>query len=157
MQTMKHFAEVLGLGIEHKLDKEAEMPNIRSLRGIMRRFYNQWEREHHTTIDEAIKESVCPVSTIHPLSIIRHVKLYVLVLMSWKYIIYHLAEKLGLSTKIKKQTFMTLTSYAHMFVQMWFEDSHDYRHEGSRVDASNLLNTHCYTSARLQEVYGAKY
>ncbi|KAK3936527.1 hypothetical protein QBC46DRAFT_366858 [Diplogelasinospora grovesii] len=124
MQTMKHFAEVLRLGIEHKLDKEAEMLNIRSLRGIMRRFYNQWEREHHTTIDEAIKESVCP------------------------YIIYHLAEKLSLFTKIKKQTFITLISYAYI---------HDYRHEGSRVDASNLLNTHCYTSARLQEVCGAKY
>ncbi|KAI0467050.1 hypothetical protein F4859DRAFT_507006 [Xylaria cf. heliscus] len=35
-------------------------------------------------------------------------------------------------------------------------DPHDYKHEGSRVDATNLLNMHCLTSARLQEICAAK-
>lgn len=66
MRTMKHFAEVIGLGIVARLDKEAKMPNTRSVRGIMRRFYNQWEREYHATIPEEVKESMAPVCLIQP-------------------------------------------------------------------------------------------
>ncbi|KID93463.1 carbonic anhydrase 2, partial [Metarhizium majus ARSEF 297] len=39
----------------------------------------------------------------------------------------------------------------------WEEDWHDYIHEGSRVDNTNMVNMHCYTSARLSEVCQAKY
>lgn len=58
---MKHFAEVLGLGVLSRLD---DMPNVRSIRGLMRRFYNKYEREHHVKIDEEVKTSMAPVSTI---------------------------------------------------------------------------------------------
>ncbi|KAH7255156.1 uncharacterized protein BKA55DRAFT_725354 [Fusarium redolens] len=40
---------------------------------------------------------------------------------------------------------------------LWFSDHHDYVHEGYRVDNGTLLNTHCYTSARLSELCQAKY
>jgi hypothetical protein len=39
----------------------------------------------------------------------------------------------------------------------WFHDHHEYEHDGSRADLSNLLNNHCYTSSRLQEVCQAQY
>jgi hypothetical protein len=64
MQTMKHFATVLALGMNAKLDKKADLPSTWSVRGVMRRFYNQWEREHHITIDDDIKLSMAPVSRI---------------------------------------------------------------------------------------------
>ncbi|KAK3935222.1 hypothetical protein QBC46DRAFT_462211 [Diplogelasinospora grovesii] len=113
MRIMKHFAEVLALSIGHKLDKEAEMLTIRSV------------REHYTTIDEEVKELMAP------------------------YIKNYLAKRLGLFKEIKQHTFLTISSYGR--------DSYEYRHKGSRVNASTLLNTHCYTSVRLQEVCGAKY
>ncbi|KAL7939932.1 hypothetical protein V8C42DRAFT_339102 [Trichoderma barbatum] len=40
---------------------------------------------------------------------------------------------------------------------LWEEDFHDYIHEGSRIDYTNLLNLHCFTSARLSELCQAFY
>ena len=74
-----------------------------------------------------------------------------------KYIEGELADKIGLSRKKKTPTFFTIESYTHMQLYHWLSDPHDYKHEGSRVDATNLLNNHCFTSARLQEVCGATY
>lgn len=78
-------------------------------------------------------------------------------LMSHKYIDGPLAKKIGLSKQIKGQTFLTIPIYVHLYVQQWAHDSHEYKHEGSRVDAATLVNSHCYTSARLREVCGALY
>lgn len=64
MQTMKHFAEAIGLGIKHRLDKEKRVATAWSVRYIIRRFYNQWEREYNTTIPEEVKLSMEPVSAI---------------------------------------------------------------------------------------------
>jgi hypothetical protein len=74
----------------------------------------------------------------------------------WKYI-DELAERLGLSSEKKDKPFFTKPLYLRLYSRMWTQDFHDYRHEGSRVDASTLLNTHCYTSARLSELCAAVY
>lgn len=74
-----------------------------------------------------------------------------------KYINGDLADKIGLSKEIKKQTFITISTFVHLYGYEWREDGHNYKHEGSRVDTSTLLVTHSFTSARLQEVCGAKY
>ncbi|KAB5550744.1 hypothetical protein GE09DRAFT_1033211 [Coniochaeta sp. 2T2.1] len=133
MKTMKHFAEVVALGLGYKLDQETEMPTVISVRGVMRRFYNQWERLNHCAIDNEVKESMAP------------------------YIEGVLAEKLGLSRSVKDKAFLTISTYVNLYDHLWVRDNHEYRYEGSRVDASTLLNIYCYSSARQQEVCGAKY
>ena len=75
----------------------------------------------------------------------------------WQYIEGRLAETLGLSKKIKDPTYFTLEHFVRMYEYLWRNDCYDYRHEGSRVDISTLLNAHCYTSARLAEVCQAEY
>ncbi|KAB5515367.1 hypothetical protein GE09DRAFT_1263504, partial [Coniochaeta sp. 2T2.1] len=130
MQTMKHFAEVVGRGVQARLTTDATTWSVRS---IMRRFYNQWERENHTTIPEEVKVSMAP------------------------YIEGYLADTIPLSKMRKDPTYMTIPIYVNMFNLLWAEDGFDYKNEGSRVDAATMLNTHSYTSARLQEVCGALY
>jgi hypothetical protein len=62
MQTMKHFAMVLALGMKAILDKDADLASTFSVRNVMRRFYNQWERQHNKTIEDEVKLSMAPVS-----------------------------------------------------------------------------------------------
>ncbi|RYP14043.1 hypothetical protein DL767_010440 [Monosporascus sp. MG133] len=134
MQVMKHFAEVIGRGIKARLEArvgrsktERGRATTFSVRNKMRRFYNMWEREMHIAIPEKVKNSMAP------------------------YIDGKLAEKIGLSREKKTPTFFTVESYVNLQLYHWVSDHHDYKHEGSRVDASNLLNIHCFTSARLRE------
>src|SRR6266699_5031597 len=74
-----------------------------------------------------------------------------------KYIEGELAEKLGLKDIHRVPTFLTRENYVSLKELLWFNDSHDYVHEGYRVDNSTLLDTHASTSARLKEVCQAKY
>lgn len=77
-----------------------------------------------------------------------------------KYIEGELAQKIGLLTgkkALREKAFMTIENYVHMQNRLWINDFHDYVHEGSRVDMANLLNTHCFTSARCQELCQARY
>jgi len=62
MQVMKHFAETVALGMIGKLDEEDELPTPDSLRGLMRRFYNAWERHYNLEIPSDVKRSMIPVS-----------------------------------------------------------------------------------------------
>ena len=59
---MKHFAETVALGMIGKLDEEDELPTPDSLRGLMRRFYNAWERHYNLEIPSDVKRSMIPVS-----------------------------------------------------------------------------------------------
>lgn len=147
MQTMKHFAEVVGRGIKARLTTVATTWSVRS---IMRRFYNQWERENHATISEEVKQSMAPVSRDPPSSAETPAN-------NRKYIEGYLADTIPLSKMRKDPTYMTIPIYVNVYTLLWGKDGYDYRHEGSRVDAATLLNTHSYTSARLQEVCGALY
>lgn len=77
-----------------------------------------------------------------------------------QYIEGELAQKIGLlqgQQGRRKKAFITIENYVHMQNRLWTNDFHDYVHEGSRVDNSNLLNTHCFTSAPCQEVCQAIY
>lgn len=74
-----------------------------------------------------------------------------------KHIEGELADKIGLSRERKIPTFFTIESHVSLQLHHWFSDPHDYKHEGSRVNATNRLNNHCFTPARLQEVCGVKY
>jgi hypothetical protein len=78
-------------------------------------------------------------------------------LTSKKYIEGELAEKLGLKDLHRDQEFLTIENYVKLHEHLWFNDHHDYVHEGCRVGNANLLNTHCFTSARLKELYQAKW
>jgi hypothetical protein len=78
-------------------------------------------------------------------------------LTSKKYIEGELAEKLGLKDLHRDQEFLTIENYVKLHEHLWFNDHHDYVHEGCRVDNANLLNTHCFTSARLKELCQAKW
>jgi len=77
--------------------------------------------------------------------------------MNKKLIQGELKDKVNAEDIKKNMTFLTIKNYVHMQEQLWVWDHHDYIHDGYRVDNSNLLNTHCYTSARLQEVCQATY
>ncbi|KAF5531769.1 carbonic anhydrase 2, partial [Fusarium mexicanum] len=138
MQTLKHFAEFLGLAKLGRLPQEGgkKMPTAHSIRGAMRRFCNAWERANHTYLSLDVERSMAP------------------------YIEGELATKIGLlkgKKGQKKKAFMTIENYVHMQNRLWTDDFHDYVHEGSRVDSANLLNTHCFTSARCQEICQATY
>uniref|UniRef100_A0A4E9EHL3 C2H2-type domain-containing protein n=1 Tax=Gibberella zeae TaxID=5518 RepID=A0A4E9EHL3_GIBZA len=138
MQTLKHFAEFLALSKLGRLPQGSgkQLPTAGSVRGAMRRFCNAWERANHTYISLDVKRSMAP------------------------YIEGELANKIGLLTGKKgqrKKAFITIENYVHMQNRLWTNDFHDYVHEGSRVDNANLLNTHCFTSARCQELCQAKY
>jgi len=74
-----------------------------------------------------------------------------------KYIEGDLAEELGLKDLQREQAFLTIENYVKLHELLWFNDYHDYVHDGYRVDNANLLNTHCFTSARLKELCRAKY
>jgi hypothetical protein len=74
-----------------------------------------------------------------------------------KYIEGDLAEELGLKDLHREQAFLTIENYVKLHELLWFNDYHDYVHDGYRVDNANLLNTHCFTSARLKELCRAKY
>ena len=52
---MKHFAETIAFGTKGKLDEEDELPTPDSLRGVMRRFYNVWERYYDLEIPLNVK------------------------------------------------------------------------------------------------------
>ncbi|KAK0655369.1 hypothetical protein B0T16DRAFT_396784 [Cercophora newfieldiana] len=67
-----------------------------------------------------------------------------------------LAEKLGLKDPHRDQEFLTIENHVKLHEHLWFNDHHDYVHKGCRVDNANLLNTHCFTSARLKELCQAK-
>lgn len=77
--------------------------------------------------------------------------------MNRKLIQGELKDKVGTEDIKRDMTFLTIKNYVHMQEQLWFCDHHDYVHDGYRVDNSNLLNNHYFTSARLQEVCQAKY
>ncbi|CVK91801.1 uncharacterized protein FMAN_06805 [Fusarium mangiferae] len=138
MQTLKHFAEFLGRSKRGRLPQEngKQMPTAGSIRSAMRRFCNAWERANHTYITFDVERSMAP------------------------YIEGELANKIGLLTGKRgqrKKAFITIENYVHMQNRLWTNDFHDYVHEGSRVDNANLLNTHCFTSARCQEICQATY
>jgi len=61
---MKHFAETVGLGMIGKLDEEDELLTPDSLRGLMRRFYNAWERYYNLKIPLNVKRLMAPVSKV---------------------------------------------------------------------------------------------
>ncbi|KAK0611658.1 hypothetical protein B0T14DRAFT_413287, partial [Immersiella caudata] len=65
--------------------------------------------------------------------------------------------KIPLSIIENEPTFLTIENCVHMQEKHWKNDHHNYIHEGIRVFLSRLLNMHCYTSARLQEICLAKY
>jgi hypothetical protein len=74
-----------------------------------------------------------------------------------KYIKDVLRYTIPLSIEEKAPTFLTIENYVNMEELFWQHDYYNYVHEGCRVDLSALLKIHCYTSARLQEIYKAKY
>ncbi|KAK2590414.1 hypothetical protein QQS21_011901 [Conoideocrella luteorostrata] len=130
IQTLKHYAEFLGRIMKGRNDKKNKKPSPNSLRSAMRRFCSTWDRENAKTglyIPEETRRSIAP------------------------YILGPLAGKLGFVTgkaARRPRTFLTRENYVHLMMLLWGEDWHDYKHEGSRVDKANLLNNHCYTSAR---------
>lgn len=74
-----------------------------------------------------------------------------------KYIEGELAEKVPLQDIHRNQGFLTIENYVKLHELLWFNDHHDYTHEGARVDNGCLLNSHCFTAARVQELCQAKY
>ncbi|RSL93373.1 hypothetical protein CDV31_014729 [Fusarium ambrosium] len=68
MQTLKHFAEFLGLSKVGRLPQEdgKKSPTVGSIRGAMRRFCNAWEREHHAFISLDVERSMAPVLALRP-------------------------------------------------------------------------------------------
>ncbi|KAK0726810.1 hypothetical protein B0T26DRAFT_627324, partial [Lasiosphaeria miniovina] len=125
---MKHFAKTMAFGIKGELNKKDKLLTPYSLRVIMRRFYNTWERHYNLEIPFNVKRSVAP------------------------YIQRPLAQELGLKNLRQDQAFLTIENYVILQEQLWFRDHYDYVHEGCRIDNANLLNTHCFSSARLQEL-----
>lgn len=74
-----------------------------------------------------------------------------------KFIEGELAERVGLKDLHRETGFLTIENYVKLHELLWFNDHYDYVHDGFRVDNTSLLNTHCLTSARLQELCQAKY
>ncbi|KAK4095597.1 hypothetical protein Purlil1_393 [Purpureocillium lilacinum] len=137
IQTLKQYAECIALAAKGRLDKTGKRrPTATSVRNGMRKFCSAWQRAHNVHIPPDARLSMAP------------------------YIEGELAKKLGLPTgkkAHKKKTFLTIENYVHMQERLWCNDYHHYIHEAYRLDNANLLNTHCFTSARLQEVCQARY
>ncbi|KIW36482.1 uncharacterized protein PV06_11297 [Exophiala oligosperma] len=139
MEVMKHFAEVVGratpgrLDKEEALDKNKERTTAKTIPNKIRKFMSQWQRKTHLTIPKDVHDSMAPY--------IKHV----------------LRHKIPLSIEEKEPTYLTIENYVAMEEFLWLNDHHDYAHEASRVDCSAPLKMHCYTSARLQEIFKAKY
>ncbi|KAK0707376.1 hypothetical protein B0H67DRAFT_670333 [Lasiosphaeris hirsuta] len=57
---MNQFAENITLNTKGKLNEEDELPTESSLRGVMRRFYNAWERHYNLEMPLDIKRSMAP-------------------------------------------------------------------------------------------------
>ncbi|KAK3394980.1 hypothetical protein B0H63DRAFT_492051 [Podospora didyma] len=133
METMKHFAETVGRSTKARLDKKLNRPTVKTIRNKIRKFMSAWERETNQPIPKAVHDLMCPY--------IRNV----------------LRHKIPLSIEEKAPTFLTIENYVHMKVKFWQGDHHNYVHEGLRVYLSCLLNAHCYTGARLQEICMAQY
>jgi hypothetical protein len=80
-----------------------------------------------------------------------------------KFIDGELADSIGLiksqrrGHKKEDKSYLTHENYVHMHERLWYNDFHEYVHEGCRVDNGNLLNVHSFTSARLAEVCQAIY
>ena len=74
-----------------------------------------------------------------------------------KYIKDVLRYTIPLSIEEKAPIFLTIENYVDIEELFWQHNYHNYVHEGCRVDLSALLKIHRYTSARLQEIYKAKY
>ena len=156
MQSLKHFAEFLGRSKLGRLPQEdgQKVPTAGSIRGAMRRFCNAWERANHAYISLDVKLSMAPVCP----SKVSYVESFFV--DETKYIEGELAKSIGLlkgKKGLRKKAFITIENYVHMQNRLWTNDFHDYVHEGSRVDNANLLNTHCFTSARCQEICQARY
>ncbi|EHK19894.1 uncharacterized protein TRIVIDRAFT_47098, partial [Trichoderma virens Gv29-8] len=131
MQDLKHYVHFLAKSTRGRLDKEHHLPSPNTLRIKLRQFYNGYERMNNMEIPNAIKRSMAP------------------------FIKGELQELYGLpkgKDGVREQKFFTIESYVQMQSFHWSEDFHDYVHEGMRADYTNLLNLHCFTSARLQEV-----
>lgn len=74
-----------------------------------------------------------------------------------KYIADVLRYKIPLSIEEKEPTYLTIANFMHLQEQLWQKDHHIYAHEGVRVYLSCLLDMHCYSSVRLQEVCMLSY
>ncbi|KAF1346306.1 hypothetical protein EJ07DRAFT_145073, partial [Lizonia empirigonia] len=68
-----------------------------------------------------------------------------------------LKNKIPLCSAKKKPTFLTIDNFIHMQKLFWERDYHTYTHEGVRVCLAGLLNLHCYSSARVNELCMATY
>ncbi|GAB1318208.1 hypothetical protein MFIFM68171_08418 [Madurella fahalii] len=132
METLKHFAESVARSTTARLDKTLDRPTVKTIRNKVRKFMSAWERETNLPIPKDVHDSMCPY--------IQNVRRY----------------KIPLSIMEKEPTFLTIENYVYMQQKHWKNDYHNYVHEGVRVFPSCLLNMHCYTSARLQEICMSK-
>ncbi|KAH6982384.1 hypothetical protein EDB80DRAFT_592848, partial [Ilyonectria destructans] len=136
LQTLKHFSAIIASTMVGRLDPNDPRPTDNSIRVVMRRFCSAWERENNDYIPEAFKRSMCP------------------------YIKGPLTEVIPIKTgksAHKPPTYLTIANFVNMQEFHWVDDFHDYVHDAIRVDNTNLLNPHCFTSARQQEVCQAVY
>ena len=167
MQDMKLYAEFLGRTMQGRRKRRSgpkpEMATTGSVRGAMRRFCNAWEWKSHLKMPKDIKYSMAPVSSAHPSPGPRPSDLWITAADKQKFIDGELAVKIGLvkskrrGHKKEQKSYLTHENYVHMHERLWYNDFHDYIHEGYRVDNGNLLNVHSFTSARLAEICQAIY
>ncbi|PTB40350.1 hypothetical protein M441DRAFT_70173 [Trichoderma asperellum CBS 433.97] len=139
MEEVKHMVRTVAVTTKGPWDGEKQKrltPTTTTVRVKSRKLLNSYERKYNTEIPRGIKDSMAP------------------------WIEGELAKELKLrkgKDGHKDRKFFTIENYVQMQSFHWSEDFHDYIHEGMRADYTNLLNTHCYTSARLREVCQAVY
>ncbi|KAL7940599.1 hypothetical protein V8C42DRAFT_362174 [Trichoderma barbatum] len=134
LQWLKHYAMFLGLSTKGVLDPENDRPTTSTIRNKIRTFCSAWQRVNKIEIDKYVLESMAP------------------------YIEGELADSIGLLKDVHRtKKFFTIENYSHMQTFHWEKDFYNYIHEGSRIDSTNLLNAHCFTSARLSEICQATY
>ncbi|KAI0007786.1 hypothetical protein F4779DRAFT_619197 [Xylariaceae sp. FL0662B] len=68
-----------------------------------------------------------------------------------------LAEKIGMKDVYREQATLTTGNFVKLHELLWFSDHHEYVHDENRMDDGNLLNSHCFPSARLEELCKPKY
>ncbi|KAF2452498.1 hypothetical protein BDY21DRAFT_375505 [Lineolata rhizophorae] len=56
-----------------------------------------------------------------------------------------------------KRSMVPAKNHVKLHELLWFDDYHGYVHNRYRVDDANLVNSHCFTFARLKELYQAKH
>ncbi|KAM3559278.1 hypothetical protein ARSEF4850_004209, partial [Beauveria asiatica] len=131
LETLKHYIRFLAFTMQgrQKEGNPQRLPTVLSVRCVARRFISAYNRKHRD--EKRIQQSMAALATELCLSHGKRAR--------------------------RDKKFFTAEAYKKLQGFAWSGDWYINVHYGAVVDNTNVLNTHCYTSARRKEVCGLQY